>query len=274
MCNRPYILRKSSSKQYFHKAQWIELILHGAKDKGSFEAHASYLINAFDGLTKVIQLAEAKLGSGYLSTGQEDVEAGTLEEYVIVLSFELLRTMTRVFHVCASKLAPNENLGHQHIGVVYHRGRSQIASTSESHGGDLIIQRWSKGARKLRRVRRGSATQKAKCRLERRWTQRSATVPQRRIYRSQRKGHRCKAMDNRAMGLAPSWYRKGGTSVESSIPCSHGWRALVVKGAEEVENAEANSKYRGKAEAKELHKTGVDGLFIKIAESEGLQVDA
>ncbi|RRT53626.1 hypothetical protein B296_00048445, partial [Ensete ventricosum] len=33
------------------------------------------------------------------------------------------------------------------------------------------------------------------------------------------------------------------TSMESSIPCSHGGRALVVKGAEEVENAEANSKY-------------------------------
>ncbi|RWW57429.1 hypothetical protein BHE74_00035787 [Ensete ventricosum] len=27
-------------------------------------------------------------------------------------------------------------------GVVYHRGRSQIASTSESYGGDLIIQRY------------------------------------------------------------------------------------------------------------------------------------
>ncbi|RWW12497.1 hypothetical protein GW17_00023832 [Ensete ventricosum] len=40
----------------------------------------------------------------------------------------------------------------------------------------------------------------------------------------------------------------GGTSVESSIPCSHGGRALVVKEAEEVENAEANSKYRDKAE--------------------------
>ncbi|RRT31429.1 hypothetical protein B296_00058241 [Ensete ventricosum] len=26
--------------------------------------------------------------------------------------------------------------------TVYHRGRSQIASTSESHGGDLIIQRY------------------------------------------------------------------------------------------------------------------------------------
>ncbi|RWW57699.1 hypothetical protein BHE74_00035488 [Ensete ventricosum] len=43
--------------------------------------------------------------------------------------------------------------------------------------------------------------------------------------------------------VAVPWYRRGGTSVESSIPCSHGGRVLVVKGAEEVENAEANSKY-------------------------------
>ncbi|RRT34597.1 hypothetical protein B296_00036176 [Ensete ventricosum] len=28
--------------------------------------------------------------------------------------------------------------------------------------------------------------------------------------------------DSRAMGLAAPWYRRGGTSVESSIPCSHG----------------------------------------------------
>ncbi|RRT67075.1 hypothetical protein B296_00035451 [Ensete ventricosum] len=41
---------------------------------------------------------------------------------------------------------------------------------------------------------------------------------------------------------------EGGTSLESSIPCSHGGRALVVKGAEEVENAEANSKYQDKDE--------------------------
>ncbi|RWV79994.1 hypothetical protein GW17_00058796, partial [Ensete ventricosum] len=46
-----------------------------AKGKGSFEAHASYLRDAFDGVTKVIQLAEAKLGLGELSTGQEDAEA-------------------------------------------------------------------------------------------------------------------------------------------------------------------------------------------------------
>ncbi|RWW09141.1 hypothetical protein GW17_00027384, partial [Ensete ventricosum] len=50
----------------------------------------------------------------------------------------------RVFRVCTSKLASDESLGHQHMGAVYHRGRSQIASTSESHGGDLIIQRYDR----------------------------------------------------------------------------------------------------------------------------------
>ncbi|RRT59659.1 hypothetical protein B296_00001005 [Ensete ventricosum] len=88
----------------------------------------------------------------------------------------------------------------------------------------------------------------AKRRLERRWTPRSTTVSQRRIYRSRRKGCRCKATDSRAMGLAAPWYRRCGTSVESSIPCSHGGRALVVKGAEEVENTKVNSKYQDRAE--------------------------
>ncbi|RZS12021.1 hypothetical protein BHM03_00043408 [Ensete ventricosum] len=68
------------------------------------------------------------------------------------------------------------------------------------------------------------------------------------IYRSRRKGCRCKATDSRIMGLAAPWYRRSGTSVESSIPCSHGGRALVVKGAEEVENAKANSKYQDRVE--------------------------
>ncbi|RWW65983.1 hypothetical protein BHE74_00026678 [Ensete ventricosum] len=58
------------------------LILHGAKDEGSLEAHAPYLRDAFDEVTKVIQLAETKLGSGYLSTGQEDAEAGVTQEWV------------------------------------------------------------------------------------------------------------------------------------------------------------------------------------------------
>ncbi|RWW67750.1 hypothetical protein BHE74_00024772 [Ensete ventricosum] len=94
----------------------------------------------------------------------------------------------------------------------------------------------------------GLSYPKAKRRSERRWSQRSATVSQRRIYRSRRKGRRCKATDIRAMGLVAAWYRRGGTSLESSIPCSYGGRALVVKGAEEVENAEANSKYQDKDE--------------------------
>ncbi|RRT49247.1 hypothetical protein B296_00009373 [Ensete ventricosum] len=41
---------------------------------------------------------------------------------------------------------------------------------------------------------------------------------------------------------------EGETSVGSLIPCSHGGRTLVVKGVEEVENAEANSKYQDRAE--------------------------
>ncbi|RWV87043.1 hypothetical protein GW17_00051002 [Ensete ventricosum] len=63
-----------------------------------------------------------------------------------------------------------------------------------------------------------------------------------------KEGRRCDATDSRAMGLAMSWYRKGATSVEASIPCCHGGRALVVKRAEEMENAEANSKYQDRAE--------------------------
>ncbi|RWW55965.1 hypothetical protein BHE74_00037350 [Ensete ventricosum] len=76
----------------------------------------------------------------------------------------------------------------------------------------------------------------------------STKVPQRRIYRSRRKGCICKAIDSRAMGLVAPWYRRCGTSVESSIPCSHGGRALVIKGVEEVEKAKINSKYQDRAE--------------------------
>ncbi|RZS02570.1 hypothetical protein BHM03_00032641 [Ensete ventricosum] len=87
------------------------------------------------------------------------------------------------------------------MGAVYHRGRSQIASTYESHGGNLIIQRYDqscwrvellqcsyslKVARQVRGQSRvvergeeatmsplGLSYPKAKRQLERRWTQRS-----------------------------------------------------------------------------------------------------
>ncbi|RRT47025.1 hypothetical protein B296_00042242 [Ensete ventricosum] len=66
------------------------------------------------------------------------------------------------------------------------------------------------------------------------------------------KRRRCKTTDSRAMGLAAPWYRRGRTSMESLIPCSHRGRALVVKGAKEVENAEANSKYQDRAKGQRL----------------------
>ncbi|RWW77080.1 hypothetical protein BHE74_00014785 [Ensete ventricosum] len=203
----------------------------------------------------------------------------------------------RVFRACASNLASNESLSHQHMRVVYHRGKSQIVSTSESHGGDLIIQsqrtRPSKRTLLPRKPKRTELAQtlqqdggghawelqsvfpttkgsclknievlkqvvergekattslegltypKAKRWLKMRWTPRSATVPQRQIYRSRRKGRKCKATNSRAMGC------RGGSSVESSISGSNGGRALVVKVAEELENVEANSKYQDRAE--------------------------
>ncbi|RRT51144.1 hypothetical protein B296_00008993 [Ensete ventricosum] len=146
----------------------------------------------------------------------------------------------RVFRVYASKLASDESLGRQHMGAVYHRGSNQIASTSESHGGDLIILRydqssWSvgllqcshslKGARQVRGqsrvVERGEEAttspvgliyRKAKHQLERRWTRRSTIVPHRRIYRSRRKGCRYKSTDSRAR----AWQRHGTAKVELS----------------------------------------------------------
>ncbi|RRT81351.1 hypothetical protein B296_00021483 [Ensete ventricosum] len=58
-------------------------------DEGSFKAYAPYLGEAFDRGTKATQLAEAKLGSEGLGMWQEDAKADTLEEYVVVLPFEL-----------------------------------------------------------------------------------------------------------------------------------------------------------------------------------------
>ncbi|RRT72858.1 hypothetical protein B296_00030108 [Ensete ventricosum] len=63
--------------------------MYGAKDEGSFEAHAPYLREAFDEGTKATQLVEVKLQSEGLSTRQKDAEASTLEEYATMLPFEL-----------------------------------------------------------------------------------------------------------------------------------------------------------------------------------------
>ncbi|RRT75061.1 hypothetical protein B296_00011634 [Ensete ventricosum] len=105
---------------------------------------------------------------------------------------------------------------------MYQRERISSASTSESHRGTSSY-KWLKS-----------------------W---GAYIRLRELDKSEaEKRRRCKAMDSSAMGLATPLYRRGGTFVGSLIPCSHGGRALVMKEAEEAENAEANSKYQDKAQ--------------------------
>ncbi|RRT49483.1 hypothetical protein B296_00026035 [Ensete ventricosum] len=177
----------------------------------------------------------------------------------------------RVFRVCASNLASNEILGYQHMGVAYHGGRILSASTRESHGGDLIIQRYDqsdwrvgllqclysfKGARQVRGQGRvlerdeeamtnpkGLSYPKEKRRLERRWTRRSAT---RRDFRG-------------VIDPLLSW--------RESIGRKRGRGDGECRGKLQV------PRQGGRAKAKELHKTSVDGLLIKIVESERLRAD-
>ncbi|RZR93470.1 hypothetical protein BHM03_00021983 [Ensete ventricosum] len=144
----------------------------------------------------------------------------------------------RIFCVCASKLASDESLGHQYMEAVYHRGRSQIASTSESHGGDLIIQRYDRS--------------------------------------------------NWRVGLLQSSHSFKGAQQVRGQDRRRGFRGVIdplLLGRERIgrKRDRGGGEYKGKlqvsrqgerAEAKELHKTGVDGLLIKIAESEGLRIEA
>ncbi|RRT51475.1 hypothetical protein B296_00041817 [Ensete ventricosum] len=129
----------------------------------------------------------------------------------------------RVF-VYASELVLDESLSHQHMRAVYHRGRSP-----KLLGGHSGVEAGGRKGRGSDASPVGLSYPKAKRRLERRWTRRSTTVPQKRIYRSRRKGCRCKITNSRAMSLATPWYCGGGASLESSIPCSHRGRALVEK---------------------------------------------
>ncbi|RWV81752.1 hypothetical protein GW17_00056801 [Ensete ventricosum] len=110
----------------------------------------------------------------------------------------------RVSRVCASKLASDESLGHQYMGAVYHHRRSQITSTSESYGGDLIIQRYDRSGWRVGLLQCSHSLKGA-------WQVRGQG----------RKRYRCKAMDSRAMGLAAPWY------AEARLSWSHRSLALM-----------------------------------------------
>ncbi|RRT65960.1 hypothetical protein B296_00009282 [Ensete ventricosum] len=154
----------------------------------------------------------------------------------------------RVFRGCASNLASNKSLGHQHMGAVYHRGRSQIASTSESHGRDLIIQRYDRSdwrVRLLQCLYSLKETRQVRGQGRNCWENKDV-LKQRRDFRG-------------VINSLLSW--------RESVGRKRGRGGGECKGKLQV------PRQAGRAEAKKLHKTDVDRLLIKIAESGRLRVD-
>ncbi|RWV80566.1 hypothetical protein BHE74_00007024 [Ensete ventricosum] len=121
----------------------------------------------------------------------------------------------------------------------------------------------------------GLSYPKVKRRLERRGTRRSTTVPQRWIYRSRRDAD----ARQRIVGLW-AWQHHGmqRRDFRGVIDPLLSWRESIGrkrgKGSGECKGKLQVPRQSGRAEAKELHKTGVDRLLIKITESVGLRVDA
>ncbi|RRT57591.1 hypothetical protein B296_00026519 [Ensete ventricosum] len=147
----------------------------------------------------------------------------------------------QVYRVCASNLASDESLGHQQMGVVIESMRA-LQQDGGDHAWELqFVFPSTKGNCS---VNTGVLKQTIKRSEEAMTSPEGLSYPK----AKRRSERRCKVMDSRAIGLATPWYYRGGTSVESSIPCSHRGRVLVVKGTEEVENTKANSKYQDKAE--------------------------
>ncbi|RWW02237.1 hypothetical protein GW17_00034683 [Ensete ventricosum] len=96
-----------------------------------------------------------------------------------------------------------------------------------------------------------------------------------RIYRSRRNGCRCKATDSKAW----AWQHHGTQKRDfrGVIDPLFSWKESIgrkrSRGSGEYKGKLQVPRQGGRAEAQELHKTGVDGLLIKIAESERLRVD-
>ncbi|RZR74375.1 hypothetical protein BHM03_00035961 [Ensete ventricosum] len=143
----------------------------------------------------------------------------------------------RVFRVCASNLASNEILGYQHMGVAYHGGRILRASTRESHGGDLIIQRYDQSDWRVGLLQ---------CLYSFKGARQVRGQGRRRDFRG-------------VIDPLLSW--------RESIGRKRGRGDGECRGKLQV------PRQGERAKAKELHKTGVDGLLIKIVESERLRAD-
>ncbi|RRT62723.1 hypothetical protein B296_00018334 [Ensete ventricosum] len=197
-----------------------------------------------------------------------DVEDGNMER-----KHRAFLRQSVVIRVVIKKVVHNRDCAGRGIKAQdLDNGASILANTSESHGGDLIIQRydqsdWRVGLFQCLYSFKGARQVRGQARLPK---SKASVIKE--VDSEER--HNAIEAD---LLIAKKGTQRGETSVESSIPCSHGGRALVVKGAEEVENAEANSKYQDRAEGqrpKNFIRLVSTGFSSKIAESEGLQVDA
>ncbi|RWW11040.1 hypothetical protein GW17_00025376 [Ensete ventricosum] len=177
----------------------------------------------------------------------------------------------RVFRVCASNLTSDESLGHQHMRVVYHRGRSQIGSTSESHRGNLIIQKYNRSDLRVRLLQclyslKGAPQVKGQSR--------NTEVLKQVVERGEEA-----TMSPEGLSYPKAKHRsERRRDFRGVIDSLLSWRESIGRkrgrGDGECGGKLQVPRQSERAEAKELHKTDDDGLLIKIAESEGLRVDA
>ncbi|RWW13113.1 hypothetical protein GW17_00023191 [Ensete ventricosum] len=157
---------------------------------------------------------ELSFGREGLSTGQEDAEASTLEEYATVLPFELSR---RKRYTTEIVLVEDRAAGELDCFSAHIRLREPEKSEDKTEGAQLPKSKASV-KKEVEECHRGGSTNREE-----------------------------RNVDARQRILGP-WAWQHHATVEVGLPCSYGGRALIVKGIEEVENAEANSKYQDKAE--------------------------
>ncbi|RWV88009.1 hypothetical protein GW17_00049946 [Ensete ventricosum] len=161
--------------------------------------------------------------------------------------------------------------------AMYHRGRSQIVSTNKSHKGDLIIQRYDqsdwrvgilqclyslKGARQVR----GQGRENERC-YQGSQGEQNLREPCNKIAKAIHES--CNARQRIVGSWAGSAIVPQRRDFRGVIDPLLSWRESIgreiSRGGGECRGKLQVPRQGGRAETKELHKTGVDGLLIKIA---------
>ncbi|RRT54914.1 hypothetical protein B296_00027244 [Ensete ventricosum] len=97
--------------------------------------HAHVRLHLLPAAQAVIQLTEVKLGSGYVSTGQEDAEAGVTQEWVD--EGELLRERTKKKSEMVEALRC-VGRGHTRRSHVPSSSHKNLYAVEMSPGGDMV----------------------------------------------------------------------------------------------------------------------------------------